>query len=60
MFDMIAVSGTHEGRVIEYVDHLHEHFVEPVVIEKGRYVVPKLPGSGAEMLASSRMGFSVY
>ena len=37
MFDFVAVSGTLEGRVIEYVDHLHEHFVDPVRIVRGRY-----------------------
>ena len=40
MFDYVAVSGTTEDRVIEYVDHLHEHFVDPVVIRDGRYVAP--------------------
>ena len=36
MFDLVAVSGTSEGRVIEYIDHLHEHFLDPVVIERGK------------------------
>lgn len=54
MFDYVAVSGTTEGRVIEYVDHLHEHFVEPVVITGGAYQVPGRPGAGAQMLAASR------
>ena len=40
MFDFIAVSGSLENRVIEYVDHLHEHFLDPVVIVDGAYVVP--------------------
>ena len=53
MFDFVAVTGTTEGRMIEFVDHLHEHFVEPAVVERGRYRAPRLPGSGAEMLASS-------
>jgi len=53
MFDYLAVSGTMEGRMIEYVDHLHEHFVTPVVIHDGRYVAPTAPGGGTEMLASS-------
>jgi L-fuconate dehydratase len=39
--------------MIEYVDHLHEHFVDPVVIRDARYVVPTLPGYGAEILGSS-------
>jgi L-fuconate dehydratase len=53
MFDYVALSGTMEGRMIEYVDHLHEHFVTPVVIERGRYVTPTAPGAGTEMLAAS-------
>lgn len=53
-FDYAAVSGSQEGRMIEYVDHLHEHFAEPVRIVNGRYAAPKLPGTGAEMLSASR------
>jgi L-fuconate dehydratase len=53
MFDYLAVSGTMDGRVIEFVDHLHEHFVTPVVMREGRYRAPTAPGSGAEMLADS-------
>jgi L-fuconate dehydratase len=49
MFDFVAVSGSLDGRVIEYVDHLHEHFVDPVVIRGGRYVAPTAPGFGAQM-----------
>lgn len=49
MFDFLAVSGTTEDRVIEYVDHLHEHFETPVVIERGNYMAPTAPGSGARM-----------
>ena len=39
--------------MIEYVDHLHEHFLDPVVIRDARYVVPTLPGYSAEILPSS-------
>ena len=49
MIDYVAVSGTKEGRVIEYVDHLHEHFVEPCVIRNAAYMPPKLPGFSIEM-----------
>ncbi len=49
MFDYIAVSGTLEDRVIEYVDHLHEHFVDPVRIADGHYLAPALPGLSAQM-----------
>jgi L-fuconate dehydratase len=52
-FDYARVSGSEDGRWIEYVDHLHEHFVEPVRIERGRYAAPVLPGIGAEMLPES-------
>lgn len=53
MFDYVAVSGTMDGRMIEYVDHLHEHFISPVVIDGGRYVAPLQPGAGTEMLPAS-------
>jgi L-fuconate dehydratase len=58
MFDYVAVSGTWEDRVIEYVDHLHEHFEEPVVIRDGRYRAPTAPGAGARMHPASVEGFS--
>jgi L-fuconate dehydratase len=53
MFDLVAVSGTTEGRMIEYVDHLHEHFVVPVEIRDGHYVAPTAPGMGAQMYPQS-------
>jgi L-fuconate dehydratase len=53
IFDYIAVSGCLENRVCEYVDHLHEHFVEPVRIEGGRYVAPTQPGYSIEMKPAS-------
>jgi L-fuconate dehydratase len=49
MFDFVAVSGTTEGRSIEYVDHLHEHFTDPVRIRNGRYLAPLVPGMSAEL-----------
>ena len=49
MFDFVAVTGTTDSRWIEYVDHLHEHFVDPVRLQRGRYLAPRLPGSSAEM-----------
>jgi L-fuconate dehydratase len=57
-FDYIAVSGELDGRMIEYVDHLHEHFVDPVVVRSGRYMLPSAPGYGAEMLPESLARFS--
>ncbi|WP_020419168.1 L-fuconate dehydratase [Amycolatopsis sp. ATCC 39116] len=53
MFDFVAVSSTTEDRMIEFVDHLHEHFVTPVDVHSGRYFAPKAPGAGTEMHAAS-------
>ncbi|MET8547305.1 L-fuconate dehydratase [Micromonospora zamorensis] len=53
MFDFVAVSGSTRDRVVEYVDHLHEHFVDPVVIRDGHYVVPTVPGFSAAMRPES-------
>ncbi|MFF1821964.1 L-fuconate dehydratase [Kribbella sp. NPDC058245] len=57
MFDYVAVSGSVEDRVIEFVDHLHEHFLDPVVIRDGYYVAPVKPGFGAEMDAETLTDF---
>jgi L-fuconate dehydratase len=51
--DYVCVSGALDGRMIEYVDHLHEHFLDPVVIRDARYVVPKKPGYSAQMRPGS-------
>src|SRR6187431_583924 len=51
--DYIAISGSLDGRMIEYVDHLHEHFLDPVVIRDARYVLPTLPGYSAEIRPES-------
>ncbi|NUR49087.1 MAG: fuconate dehydratase [Hamadaea sp.] len=48
-FDYVAVSGSLDGRHLEYVDHLHEHFVDPVVLRDGRYLAPEQPGFSAQM-----------
>ncbi|SHN04896.1 enolase C-terminal domain-like protein [Actinacidiphila paucisporea] len=53
MFDYVAVSGSTEDRTIEYVDHLHEHFEDPVVVRNGRYAAPLSPGLGARLLPQS-------
>lgn len=53
IFDFVAVSGTLENRVTEFVDHLHEHFVDPCIVEGGNYVMPSQPGYSAEMFADS-------
>lgn len=49
MIDFICVSGTMENRIIEYVDHLHEHFITPVVIKKGSYMPPLTLGYSIQM-----------
>ncbi|WP_316768712.1 L-fuconate dehydratase [Streptomyces sasae] len=49
MFDYLAVAGTTDDRVIEYVDHLHDHFLDPVVIREGHYTAPTAPGFSAAM-----------
>jgi L-fuconate dehydratase len=58
MFDYVAVSGSLQNRVIEYVDHLHEHFVDPVKISRGRYLAPSKPGYSIEMFPESRSKFA--
>jgi L-fuconate dehydratase len=58
MFDYLGVSCTTEDRVIEYVDHLHEHFRNPVTIRRGHYLVPKEPGYSIEILPESLARFS--
>jgi L-fuconate dehydratase len=55
MFDYIAITGTMENRVTEFVDHLHEHFVDPVVVERARYRAPERPGYGTEIKPESRV-----
>ncbi len=49
IIDFLIISGSTEGRVAEYVDHLHEHFVDPCVVEDAAYVLPTQPGYSAEM-----------
>jgi L-fuconate dehydratase len=53
IFDFIAVSGSLAARRIEFVDHLHEHFVDPVLIRNGRYMAPMAPGYSITMKAES-------
>jgi L-fuconate dehydratase len=53
MFDYVCVSTDLTDRVIEYVDHLHEHFRNPVVVQSGRYRPPTEPGYSSEMIEQS-------
>ena len=58
LFDYIAVSGSLENRLIEYVDHLHEHFLTPVSMRSGRYMPPSAPGYSIEMKPESRSRYA--
>ncbi|HEY3229635.1 MAG TPA: L-fuconate dehydratase [Roseiflexaceae bacterium] len=53
IFDYIAVSASLDDRIIEYVDHLHEHFLDPVIIKGGRYMLPTIPGYSITMRPES-------
>jgi len=52
-FDFVAVGGERDDRVVEFVDHLHEHFVDPCVVERARYRAPRQPGYSSEMRPES-------
>ncbi|MGE4180271.1 MAG: enolase C-terminal domain-like protein [Limisphaerales bacterium] len=52
--DAVAIGGPSEDRVVEYVDQLHEHFVDPVRVRRGHYLLPRLPGYGTEIREESR------
>ncbi len=54
MIDYLCIAGTHEGRVVEFVDHLHEHFEDPCVIRNAAYMPPQAPGFSIQMKAASR------
>jgi L-fuconate dehydratase len=58
MFDYVALSGTTDGRQIEWIDHLHEHFTAPARVHRGRYVTPATPGTSAELRPESLREFS--
>ena len=52
-FDSIAISGGQSGQLIEHAAHLHEHFVDPIRVENGRYLMPNQPGYSVELLPAS-------
>lgn len=58
IFDYICVSATTENRVIEYVDHLHEHFLDPCIVKNGNYMPPLAPGYSITMMAESIEDYS--
>ncbi|WP_259650226.1 hypothetical protein [Gluconacetobacter diazotrophicus] len=57
MIDYAAISGSMAGRVIEYVDHLHEHFTDPCVVRGARYMPPLAPGFSVRMKADTLRTF---
>jgi len=58
MFDYVALSGTMQGRRIEWIDHLHEHFAAPAVVSRGHYRAPEAPGASTEILPDALAEFS--
>ena len=57
-FDYLCVAGTLENRVVEFVDHLHEHFVDPVRIRRGHYLLPGQPGYSIEIYPETLRDYS--
>jgi L-fuconate dehydratase len=58
MFDYVALTGTMQGRMIEWIDHLHEHFLTPAVVTGGRYLAPQAAGASTRMRPESLAEFS--
>jgi L-fuconate dehydratase len=58
MFDFAALSGTTQGRQLEWIDHLHEHFAAPAMVTGGRYRAPRAPGASTEILPESLAEYS--
>jgi L-fuconate dehydratase len=58
MFDYVAVGGENQDRIVEFVDHLHEHFVVPTEIKSARYMPPVKAGAGAQMFDKSVSDFT--
>jgi L-fuconate dehydratase len=58
IFDYLRVSTSLENRVTEFVDHLHEHFVDPVRIVNGHYMLPQQPGYSTEIRSETLLTHS--
>jgi L-fuconate dehydratase len=58
MFDYVALTGTTDGRMIEWIDHLHEHFDNPAIVTAGRYQTPSAPGASTRIRPESLAEFS--
>ncbi|MGY2049842.1 L-fuconate dehydratase [Methylobacterium sp. JK268] len=59
MIDYVAVSGRKDGRVIEYIDHLHEHFLDPCEVRNAAYMPPRRPGFSIEMRPETLRSYAV-
>jgi len=57
MWDYVSVSGRMDDRVTEFVDHLHEHFVDPVTMRRGRYLAPQSPGFSSTIKTETRAAY---
>jgi L-fuconate dehydratase len=60
MIDYLAISGSMTDRVVEYVDHLHEHFVDPCVIRDAAYMPPSAPGYSITMKPETLRAFQFH
>jgi len=58
MFDSVAVTGHHHNRIVEFVDHLHEHFVIPTQVKNAFYIAPLAAGAGAEIKPQSLIDYN--
>jgi L-fuconate dehydratase len=58
IYDYLCVGASLENRVIEWVDHLHEHFRDPAIVVDGRYQVPQAPGYSIEMLPETLLEYA--
>ena len=60
MIDYVSIAGTKEGRVVEYVDHLHEHFLDPCAVKDAAYMPPQRPGFSIEMRAETLRDYQFH
>jgi L-fuconate dehydratase len=58
MIDYIAITGEKDSKRIEFVDHLHEHFLDPCVVRNGSYMAPSQPGFSIEIKPQTLIDFT--
>jgi L-fuconate dehydratase len=58
MIDYIAITGEKDSKRIEFVDHLHEHFIDPCLVENGAYMAPSCPGFSIEMKSQTLVDYA--